>query len=529
MHRQVAVQESSRRDMKKIVVIGSGFGGLAEAIRLRSTGFDVTIFEKRDKVGGRAYQLKKDGYTFDTGPSLITAPEIIERVFMVAGRTMGDYVDLAQLDPFYRIYFHDRSFLDYSGSSERMKAEMANFSNEDAQNYDRFMKDVKAIYDAVITDGLGATPFMTFKSFLDFAPRAISLRGYLPVYTFASRYFNHEHNRFAFSFHPLFIGGSPFRAPSIYIMIPYLEKVGGVWFSKGGMYSLVKAMERVFKEIGGTIYTRSEVDQIVIEHGTARGVRIGSEVHKADAVVCNGDIPFTYKNLIGLEHRRKWTDKRLDRLHISMSVFLLYIGTNRQWPELKHHTLILSKRYKELVRDIFDRKVLADDFSMYLHVPTRTDPSMAPPGCESIYLLIPVPHLGSGLDWSQEAMPFKERILTYLEHSFGMTGLRKSIEVLEMFTPDDFQLELNSFLGNAFAIEPRLTQSAYFRPHNRSEDVKRLYFVGAGTHPGGGVPGVLLSAEATQKCIMEDFSINNTKQLFADHVNNFGGRGGIGI
>jgi phytoene desaturase len=501
--------------MKKIAIIGAGFGGLAEAIRLQSRGYQVTMFEKRPRVGGRAYQLKKKGYTFDMGPSLLTAPDIIGKVFHAAGRELKDCLDMVPLDPFYRIYFHDRSYLDYSGDPARMKAEMAKFDPKDAEAYDRFMGDVKQIYDAVITEGLGSTPFHTLKRFLNFAPRAISLKGFLPVYTYASRYFSHEYNRFAFSFHPLFIGGSPFRAPSIYAMIPYLEKTGGVWYAKGGMYSLVEAFERTFREMGGVIHTDAEVTGIVVQGGTARGVRVQGEVHEADAVVCNGDVPFTYKHLIAPEHRRKWTDRRIDRLHISMSVFLMYLGTRRQWPELKHHTLILSERYRDLVRDIFDRKVLADDFSLYLHAPTRTDPSMAPPGCESMYLLAPVPHLGSGIDWSHEAERFGERILRFLEESFGMAGLRESIDVKEIFTPEDFRTTLNSHLGNAFAIEPRLTQSAYFRPHNRSEDVQRLYFVGAGTHPGGGVPGVLLSAEATEQCILEDLGDSDMRSRTA--------------
>lgn len=491
--------------MKEIVVIGSGFGGLAEAIRLQARGFQVTVLEKRARVGGRAYQLKRSGYTFDMGPSLITAPFIIESVFRAAGKKMSDYLDIVPLDPFYRIYFHDGTFMDYTGDPARMKEEMAKFDPSDAANYDRFFSDIKGIYDAVITDGLGSTPFLTWKSFLSFAPRALRLGGLRPVYSYAKKYFRDERNRFAFSFHPLFIGGSPFRAPSIYIMIPYLEREAGVWFARGGMYSLVQAFEKVFLELGGKVRTEAEVTEIVVEGGRARGVRIGAEHVPADAVVSNGDMPWIYKNLISPEHRHRWTDRAIDRLHISMSCFLLYIGTRRQFPQLKHHTLILSKRYRELIADIFDNKVLAEDFSIYLHVPTRTDPSMAPPGCESMYLLIPVPHLGSGIDWSREAGPFRERILEFLERDFGMEGLRESIEVLETFTPEDFRSRLNSHLGNAFAIEPRLTQSALFRPHNRSEDVQGLYLVGAGTHPGGGVPGVLLSAEATEKCILEDF------------------------
>lgn len=490
--------------MSRIAVIGSGFGGLAEAIRLQARGFDVSIFEKREKAGGRAYQLRKNGYTFDTGPSLITAPPIIERVFAAAGKRMADFLDLVPLDPFYRIYFHDGSFVDYNGDGDRMKEAMAKFNPDDAANYDRFFKDIKGIYDAIITGGLGSSPFLTWGSFLKFVPRALSLGGLTPVYDFASKYFKDERNRFAFSFHPLFIGGSPFRAPSVYIMIPYLEKEGGVWFARGGMYSLVEAFERVFREIGGTVNTGAEVREIVVENGAAAGLRVGSEVHRFDAVVSNGDVPWIYSNLVAAEHRRKWSDRAIGRLHISMSCFLLYIGTRKQFPQLKHHTLILSKRYRELVRDIFDRKILADDFSMYLHVPTRTDPTMAPPGGESMYLLIPVPHLGGNVDWETTAGPFKDKIIDFLENDFGMAGLRESIEVLEVFTPLDFQEKLNAFKGNAFSIEPRLTQSALFRPHNRSEDVRRLYLVGAGTHPGGGVPGVLLGAEATEKCIVED-------------------------
>jgi len=490
--------------MGRIAIIGSGFGGLAEGVRLQARGHRVTIFEKQLKVGGRAYQLVKDGYTFDMGPSLITAPFIIRKVFEAAGRRMEDYVDLLPLEPFYRVYFHDRSFLDYSGDPAKMKREMARFSPHDAAQYDRFFADIRGIYDAVITEGLGGTPFLTWRRFLGFAPRALALGGLRPVYSTVKRYFRDERHRFLFSFHPLFIGGSPFRAPSVYIMIPYLEREGGVWFARGGMYSLVKALARVFEELGGEIRTDAEVEEIVVQGGTAIGVRVAETVHRADGVVSNGDVPWVYKNLIKPEHRRRWTDAAIDRLHMSMSCFLLYIGSRRRYPELLHHTLILSKRYRELVRDIFDRKILTEDFSMYLHVPSRTDPSMAPPGGESMYVLVPVPHLGSGVDWASAAGPLRERVLDFLERDFGMTDLRKNIEVLEMFTPVDFQADLRAYLGSAFSIEPRLTQSAYLRPHNRSEDIRRLYFVGAGTHPGGGVPGVLLSAEATEKCIVED-------------------------
>ncbi len=494
-----------RNKQPRVIIIGSGFGGLAEGIRLKAQGFDVAIFEKRSRVGGRAYQLVKDGYTFDMGPSLITAPFIIDRVFQSAGCRMEDYVDFVPLDPYYRIYFHDGTCFDYSGDPARVKAELAKFDPRDAQAYDRFMQDIKPIYDAVISEGLGSAPFDSWKTFLKFMPRALSLGGMTPVYRFVSRYFRDERSRFAFSFHPLFIGGSPFRAPSVYIMIPYLEREGGVWYARGGMYSLVQAFERLFVEMGGKIFTNAEVREIVIEQDRAVGVVANGEFHRADAVVSNADVPFTYKHLIDRRHRKTWTERKIDRLHVAMSCFLLYIGVRRQYPQLNHHTLILSKRYRGLVKDIFDRKILADDFSMYLHVPSRTDSSMAPPGCESLYVLVPVPHLGGDVDWGRMTIPFRDKILHHLEHRFGLKDLTRHIEVLETFTPLNFQSELNAYLGNAFALEPRLSQSAIFRPHNRSEDIERLYFVGAGTHPGGGVPGVLLSAEATERCILEDF------------------------
>ena len=385
-----------------------------------------------------------------------------------------------------------------------MKQEMAKFNPDDALQYDRFFADIKGVYDAVITEGLGAQPFDTWRSFLSFVPRALRLGVLRPVYDFASRYFKDERNRFAFSFHPLFIGGSPFRAPSIYTMIPYLEREAGVWFVRGGMYNLVRAFEKVFRELGGTIVTGAEVHQIEVNGGRATGIHVDSTLHPADIVVSNGDVPWVYKNLIKPEFRKHWSDRAIDRLHLSMSCFLLYIGVRKQYPQLKHHTLILSERYRELVGDIFERHVLPEDFSMYLHVPTRTDPTMAPEGGESMYVLIPVPHLGSEVDWQVSAIPFREKVLAFLEKEFGLTDLRANIEVLEMFTPENFEGELNALLGNAFSIEPRLTQSALFRPHNRSEEVRGLYFVGAGTHPGGGVPGVLLGAEATEKCIVED-------------------------
>ena len=489
--------------MKKAVVIGSGFGGLAVANRLASRGMQVTVLEKRDKVGGRAYQFTQGGYTFDMGPSLITAPEIIEDVFRAAGRSLSDYTSLIPLDPFYRVYFHDGTSIDYSGDAEAMKEQMRQFNERDADRYDAFMAAASKVYDAVITEKLGARPFDTIKSMVDFVPRAMRLGAWKPMSLFASTFFRDFRHRFLFSFHPLFLGGNPFRSPAVYAMIPFLEKKQGVWFTPGGMYSLVQAFERLLIDQGATIETGTEVSRIDIRNGKAVGVTAGGKHYPADIVVSNSDVGHLYRDLVPAENRSKWSDSKVARTSYTMSCFLLYLGVKGTYPQLKHHTLILTKRYKELLRDIFDKKVLPDDFSMYLHVPTRTDPGMAPEGCESIYVLVPVANLLSGIDWKEEAMPFADRILAYLEQ-WGMSELRDRIEVMKIFTPDDFESQLNSLYGNAFGVEPKLTQTAWFRPHNRSEDVSNLYLVGAGTHPGAGVPGVLLSAEATEYCICAD-------------------------
>ncbi|MDZ7342927.1 MAG: phytoene desaturase family protein [candidate division KSB1 bacterium] len=506
--------------MKKIIVIGSGFGGLAIAIRLQARGFAVTILEKNAMVGGHAYQLKKKGYTFDMGPSLITAPDLLGSVFRAAGRRLEDYLDLVQLDPFYRLYFHDGSVIDYSGDGDRMKAQLAAFNPEDAKQYDRFMQACQRIYEAVITDGLGATPFMHLKTLLRFIPRALRLQALYPAHALVTKYFKDPRHRFTFSFHPLFIGGNPFRAPSVYVMIPYLERIGGVWFSLGGMYSVVEALRQVFEALGGEIETNAEVTAIRVNNGRAVGVVANEKFYPAEAVISNADWAHTHLDLIAPPHRRKWTNRKIEKLDYSMSAFLLYLGVRKQYPQLLHHTLILSARYKELVRDIFDRKILPEDFSMYLHAPSRTDPMMAPPGCESLYVLIPVPNLAGQVNWQEIAGPYTDRVLRFLEEDFGLKALRANIEVLEIFTPENFRKKQNAYLGSAWGIEPKLTQTAYFRPHNRSDDIANLYFVGAGTHPGAGVPGVLLTAEATERVVLDDLGMPSRENHFFEFVQN---------
>ncbi|HSR43319.1 MAG TPA: phytoene desaturase family protein [Longimicrobiales bacterium] len=488
------------------VVIGAGFGGLAAAIRLQAAGVRVSLLEKRARIGGRAYRLEERGYTFDTGPSLITAPALLDDVFRAGGRRLSDHVELIPLDPYYRVHFHDGTSIDYVGDRERMKAQMRRFDPRDAERFDAFMDDVRPIYDAVIGDRLGTVPFDTPGSMLSLLPRILRLGAHRSVTSFVNRHFDDFRHRFLFSFHPLFVGGNPFSTPAIYLMIPYLERRGGVWFAPGGMYSVVEAMGSLFRELGGTIHVEHEVERIVVEDGRARGVVARGRRFDADLVVSNADPGHTYGALVSPESRKRWTDRKVENLDYSMSCFLLYLGVKRQYPELVHHTLILTERYEGLVKDIFRRKILPEDFSMYLHVPTRTDPSMAPPGCESMYVLVPVANNRSGVDWSRAGMPFARRILSFLEE-WGLDGLRENLDVLRVFTPDDFASELNAPHGNAFSVEPRLTQTAWFRPQNRSEDVDGLYLVGAGTHPGAGVPGVILSAATTYRVIAEDLGL----------------------
>lgn len=476
------------------------------AIRLQAKGIQTTLFEKNQQVGGHASQLRMDGYTFDMGPSLITAPQIIDKLFKAAGKQRSEYISLLPLDPFYRIHFHDGTFLDYGSNLQKMQKQLSSFHLDDGKNYPRFLDYAQRMYKAVIEDGMGSQPFTT-GTLLKFLPQAVRLNAFRSTYAMAAKFFKDPRSRFAFSFHPLFIGGSPFNSPAVYLMIPFLEKQEGVWYTKGGMYSLVQALEQLFLDIGGKVLTRQPVDRFHIESGRIRGVFSQGEQYPADLVVSNAHFAHTHLDLIEAPHRRKWTEKRVRNQAYGMSTFLIYLGLNKQYPELNHHTLVLSKRYRELVRDIFTHKKLADDFSLYLHAPSRTDASMAPPGKDSVYVLSPVPNLDSAINWKEEGPRYRDRILHHLEHEFGLKDLQKNIEVCEIFTPEDFQHNRNNFLGAAWGLEPKLTQSASFRPANRSEDIRGLYHVGASTHPGAGVPGVMLSAEATEKAIIEDLAL----------------------
>lgn len=487
-----------------VIVIGSGFGGLGVAVRLLAKGYKVTLFEKLDKLGGRAYVFEKGGFRFDAGPTVITAPFILDEIWQAAGRKTEDYYKLVPLDPFYRIFDHEGKFLDYNQDHEFTLEQVGKWNAADRQGYDRLIRSSREIFDTGMP--LISEPFLDIGSMMRVAPDLVRLQSYRSVYSYVSSFVQNDFLRRCFSFHPLLIGGNPFDASSLYVLIHHLERKWGVHYVMGGTGALVAAFGRLIRELGGDIHLDSEVREIVVRDGKAMGVRLANgEFHAADVVISNADVAWTYLNLISPEHRRKNTDRRIKGMRYSMSLFVSYFGTKRQYREtpLKHHNIILSKRYKELLQEIFNGHTLPEDFSLYLHMPTITDASLAPAGHEAFYVLSPVPHLGAGIDWEKMSTVYEEKILEFLEEHY-LPDLRANIVVKHHVDPRYFETRLNSYLGAGFSVQPLLLQSAWFRPHNRSEDISNLYFVGAGTHPGGGVPGVLASSKLVDGLIAKD-------------------------
>jgi phytoene desaturase len=487
---------------KKIIVIGSGFGGLAAAARLAARGHEVTVFEKRDKPGGRGYVYEIDGFQFDGGPTVITAPFMFDDIFRAAGRRREDYFTFVPLSPFYRIFDPQKRVFNYNGDPEFTADQIRRWNPSDAEGYARFIQTTKPIFEKGFLQ-LADKPFLHVTDMLRIAPDLIALQSYRSVYGYVSGFVRDEFLRRCFSFHPLLIGGNPFDTSSIYAMIHYLEREWGVHFAMGGTGAVVRGLVKLIEELGGSLNLNSEVTGIAARGRTVTGVRLADGgFHPADAVVCNAEVATAYLKL--LPPRRSWIQWRIRTMEYSMSLFVIYFGTKRRYLDsgLAHHNIILSERYRGLLNDIFSRKVLAEDFSLYLHMPTLTDPSLAPPGCELFYVLSPVPHLGSGVDWTRAAGPYRDRILQFLEEHY-LPDLRKNIVAEHCIDPLHFRDTLNSHLGSAFSVQPTLPQSAWFRPHNRSEDYDNLYFVGAGTHPGAGLPGVLSSAIIADRLIGE--------------------------
>ena len=479
----------------RIVVIGSGFGGLAAAIRLQAAGHQVTIVEALDGPGGRARVFHDAGFTFDAGPTIITAPQMLDDLFASAGRRVADYVTLARIDPYYRIRFADGTSLDYGSDLEAVRAQIRALAPDDLGGLDSFVAEAERIFETGFP--LIDTPFLRASDMMRIVPDLLRLRAHESVASLVNRHFRDERLRQAFGFHPLLIGGNPFSASSLYTLINTLERRWGVWYAMGGTGALVEALVRVFEEIGGTIRYGAPVATIDVDRRTrrARGVILASgEGIAADVVVSNADVATTYLRLVPAWARRVQTDARVTRRRYGMSLVVIYFGTNRQYDHVAHHEILMGPRYRELLRDIFARKRLADDFSLYLHRPTATDPSMAPAGSDAWYVLSPVPHLGSGTDWARQSAHYRDAILDSLERRL-LPNLRRHLVTVRHVDPRYFATTLGSHLGSAFSVEPVLTQSAWFRPHNRSEDVENLYIAGAGTHPGAGIPGVLSSGK----------------------------------
>jgi len=537
-------------DRKKAIIIGSGIGGLALGIRLQSLGFETIILEKLDGPGGRAYVRRANGFTFDMGPTVITVPHFIEELFALerdaaslgepdfpasfrsddswitsgisGGPATSRYVKIVPILPFYRIYFDDGTYFDYDGDLEHTRAQIRAIAPEDLAGYERFHEDAKAIFERGFIE-LGYTYFGNLPSMLRIAPDLLKLDAVRSLFSFVKRYFKSPKLQQVFSFEPLLIGGNPLKVPAIYAMIHFVEKTWGIHFAMGGTGALVQAFVRKFEELGGTIFYNSEVARINVTNqdgGEPRGrfaERIACGVtladgtrFNADLVVSNADYANTYMKLIDSKYRFYQQDARVKLAQQSMSLVVIYFGfrSDELNLDLRHHNIILGPRYEELLRDIFDRKVLGPDFSQYLHIPSLTDSSLAPPGHHAAYTLIPVPHNGSGIDWSKLGDPFVEKVFGFLEEKGYIPGLRDRLVYKSFITPDYFEHTLNSWLGNGFGVEPILRQSAYLRPHNRSEDIKNLYLVGANAQPGGGTPAVMMSAKITARIIAKDFGVS---------------------
>ncbi|QJF53301.1 phytoene desaturase (plasmid) [Roseobacter ponti] len=492
-----------RRD--RAIVIGAGLGGLAAAMRLGAKGYRVTVIDRLDVPGGRGSAIRQDGHRFDLGPTIVTVPQLYRELWAACGRDFDEDVELRALDPFYEIRWPDGTKFVAQQDTAKLRAEVAKLAPGDVAGFDRFLDDSARRYWFGFED-LGRRSMHRLLDLIKVLPTFARLRADRSVYAHAASRVKDEKLRMALSFHPLFIGGDPLHVTSMYILVAYLEKEFGVHYAMGGIAGMAEAMGRVITDQGGTLLMETEVDEIVIRDGVTTGVRLASGLEMgADVVVSNADAGHTYDRLLRNHKRRRWTSKRLARTRYSMSLFVWYFGTKgtrNDWSDVGHHTILNGPRYKGLLKDIFIRGRLCDDMSLYVHRPSVTDPSVAPEGDDSFYVLSPVPHLGhdNGVDWATEEPRYKEKMLKVLEDQL-LPGLRDKISTEVVFTPETFRDRYLSPFGAGFSIEPRILQSAWFRPHNVSEEAKGLYLVGAGTHPGAGVPGVISTAEVLSQLV----------------------------
>lgn len=492
--------------MGRAVVIGAGLGGLAAAMRLGAKGYKVTVVDRLDRPGGRGSSITKGGYRFDLGPTIVTVPDRLRELWADCGRDFDKDVSLVPMEPFYTIDFPDGEKYTAYGDDAKVKAEVARISPGDVEGFRHFMWDAKARYEFGY-ENLGRKPMSKLWDLIKVLPTFGWLRADRSVYGHAKKMVKDEHLRFALSFHPLFIGGDPFHVTSMYILVSQLEKKFGVHYAIGGVQAIADAMAKVITDQGGEMRMSTEVDEILVSReGKATGIRLmdGTEL-PAQVVVSNADAGHTYKRLLRNRDRWRWTDEKLDKKRWSMGLFVWYFGTKgtaKMWKDVGHHTVVVGPRYKEHVADIFIKGELAEDMSLYVHRPSVTDPTAAPKGDDTFYVLSPVPNLGfdNGVDWSVEAEKYKAKVLKVIEERL-LPGVTDKITEEVVFTPETFRDRYLSPLGAGFSLEPRILQSAWFRPHNASEEVDGLYLVGAGTHPGAGVPSVIGSGEIVAQMI----------------------------
>jgi phytoene desaturase len=494
--------------MQSAVVIGAGFGGLALGIRLQSAGVKTTIIEARDKPGGRGYYWERQGFIFDAGPTVITDPPCLEELWALSGSTLSDDVDLMPVKPFYRLNWPDGIQYDYSNDEDELRAEISRIAPGDLAGYDKFQEYSKGV-EKEGYQKLGSVAFLDFTSMIKAAPALMQYQAWRSVYSIASKYVKSEKLRQALSFQTLLVGGNPMSTSAIYALIHTIEKRGGVWFARGGTNRLVAGMVRHFERLGGTVRLSDPVDEIETQGNRTIAVRTQGGVRiAADAVATNGDLMNAYSTLLRNHPRGAKQAKKLKRKRWSPSLFVVHFGLKGSYPDVAHHSILFGPRYKGLLDDIYKNGVVPDDFSLYLHHPSATDPEMAPTGYSTFYVLAPVAHLGKAkVDWDGEfGEQFKDAILAELERRV-LPGLRDNLATCFHYAPTDFARDLAAHDGSAFSLEPVLWQSAFFRAHNRDDIIDNLYFVGAGTHPGAGIPGVVGSAKATAALMLEDMQI----------------------
>ncbi len=486
---------------KKVIVVGSGFGGLASALRLRAKGYEVTLVEKHPDLGGRARVFRKGNFIYDGGPTVITAPYLIEELFSLYNKKISDYVKIVPLDLWYRFIFSDGDTFDYSGNEKSMEKEIKKFSEKDYEGYNKLVKFTEKIFDKGFTD-LSDKPFNNLSFMLKQIPSLLNLKSYQSVYGLVSNYVSNEKLRRVFSMHPLLVGGNPFTTTSIYTLILFLEKKWGIHYSMGGTGSVVKALEKLMKEEGIKIIKDAEVTEIISDNKDVKAVKINkSNVINCDYVVCNSDPPNVYKNLIKSKKNYNFLFKqKIKRMDYSMGLFVYYFGSKKQYNDVAHHTIYFGKSYEKHLEKIFEKKVLSEDISYYLHRPSATDPNMAPNNQDAFYVLVPVPNNLSNINWLNEGEKFKNLVLDKMDKTV-LPGIKENVLSDFYLTPDYFEKDLATLHGSGFSIQPKFSQSAYFRFHNQSEVFDNLYFVGAGTHPGAGMPGVISSAKVLDKIL----------------------------